>query len=931
MDPWHVVVQAREEVRQGRSFNPDEFAIHLEQVVSGRAPADYRDPEKFFARTSLTRALREHAGMVLRRLAGQTTSTAPVLTLVTQFGGGKTHTLTALYHLATSAGRAGSFDGVPELLASAQLPAVPEARVAVFVGNAWDPQEGRETPWIDVARSLAGEQGVALLGPAARTTPPGTETLGKVFAAAGKPVLVLFDEVLNLINRHRGLAEPFHAFIQNLTVAMTGTTHGAAVISLPRSQVEMTDWDIQWQERITKVVKRVAKDLIANDEAEIGEVVRRRLFEGLGDERARRRVAKGYADWCFERRSELPPEWTAVDSAATEAKARQFLQGRFEASYPFHPATLSVFQRKWQALPQYQQTRGTLAMLAQWVSRALEDAYQQARRDPLIALGSGPLESHGFRNVVLGQLGEPRLSTAIDSDIAGPLSHARALDADTRGALKGIHRRVGTAIFFESSGGLKDKVAHSPELRFAVGGPDVDTTSVDTAAFELEARAYHIRKVGTDGFQIQQRARLRKVVSDRRASLDDESEVVPATLGLVRSVFERRDKPDDARRAFGWQAFPGDSTDIPDSPRLTVIALDPAWEWSGKSGVRERLAEWTRNRGSSPRLYPGALVWSAKKPGRELREKVEHWLAWKRVKREIEEGTLGADFDPTELRTVQTQVREAEEAARDEVWAGYRFVVLFDPQESDGLREINLGAGHASGPGETLAERVVAHLKTQALLNEAPGAAYLERKWPLPFRESGAWPLQALRQAFLNGALDRVVDPDAYLRGRIPQFVANGDLGLASGPRPDGTYERVWFEEGVDSGDVVFEPGVFLLKRATAQSLKKPREEAEAASPLPSASPDGTSSQPTLPIPPPVRPPGERIVRLSGQVPSELWNKIGLSIVTKLKGAGKVSIGVDLEVVVSGERVASLEAELRQVLEDSEPWPLLVSRGSRQG
>ena len=103
MDPWYKVVTPRKEVREGRSFNPDEFAIALEQVVAGTAPADYKDPEKFFSRTYFTRALKEHAGMVLRRLSGKTESTAPILTLITQFGGGKTHTLTALYHPARNA------------------------------------------------------------------------------------------------------------------------------------------------------------------------------------------------------------------------------------------------------------------------------------------------------------------------------------------------------------------------------------------------------------------------------------------------------------------------------------------------------------------------------------------------------------------------------------------------------------------------------------------------------------------------------------------------------------------------------------------------------------------------------------------------------------------------------------------------------------
>jgi predicted AAA+ superfamily ATPase len=356
LDPWYKVTSPRKEVREGRSFNPDEFAIALEQVVAGTAPEDYRNPEQFFSRTCFTRALRDHSGMVLRRLAGKTENTAPVLTLITQFGGGKTHTLTMLYHLAKNRERAARFTGVSDLIREAGLATVPEAKVAVFVGNAWDPQEGRETPWLDIARQLAGDIGVKELGSAAKTTPPGTDALLRIFKAANGPVLILMDEVLNFFNRHRALAEPCYAFFDNLYRAMTGTTHGAMLISLPRSQVEMTDWDIQWQDRITKVVRRVSKDLIANDEAEISEVVRRRLFEDLGNERVRKTVAKTYADWCFERRAQLPPEWTAVDTATTEAKAREFLRSRFEACYPFHPATLSVFQRKWQALTQYQNT-----------------------------------------------------------------------------------------------------------------------------------------------------------------------------------------------------------------------------------------------------------------------------------------------------------------------------------------------------------------------------------------------------------------------------------------------------------------------------------------------------------------------------------------------------------------------------------------------
>ncbi|MDQ7828227.1 MAG: DUF499 domain-containing protein [Armatimonadota bacterium] len=910
MEPWYRVATPRKEVREGRSFNPDEFAIALEQVVAKTAPEDYRDPKQFFSRTCFTRALREHAGLVLRRLSGKTDNTAPVLTLITQFGGGKTHTLTALYHLGTSGEKAAGYSGVSDLLRDAGLSSVPKARVGVFVGNAWDPQDGRETPWIDIARQLAGDKGVEVLGTAAKTTPPGTESIARVFQAAGAPVLLLFDEVLNFLNRHRGMAESFHAFIQNLTVATTGTTHGAAVISLPRSQVEMTDWDMQWQDKITKVVRRVAKDLIANDETEISEVVRRRLFEDLGSERTRKNVAKAFADWCFERRAQLPPEWTAVDTAATEAKAREFLLRRFEACYPFHPATLSVFQRKWQALSQYQQTRGTLAMLAQWIAIASQESFRKARTEPLITLGSAPLFDPGFRSVILGQLGESRLVAAIDADIAGEQAHAKALDADTKGPLRDIHRRVGTAILFESSGGQTDKVAHLPELRFALGEPEVDTTSVDNAAFALEDKSYFIRKVGSDGFKISHQPTMKKVVSDRRASLDDETEIKPAIRKLVEDEFRRG-------ASIPVVLFPRDGAEVPDSPRLTLVITEPEAEWTGSGSLREQIAEWTKQRGRSPRLYPGSLVWCIKKPGRDLREKVELWLAWQRVAREVADGTLGGDFDRTDRADLQSKVAAAEDAAKDEVWGGYRFAVIADHQEADGLKTIDLGAGHSSS-GETLCGRVIAALKSAALLNESVGAGYIDRNWPPALKESGAWPLASLRQSFLNGSLTRLLDPDMTLRGKIVEFVGRGDFGLASGQRPDGTYERIWFQEPVTADEVAFDSGVFLLTKAKAQALK-------AGGPVPAPGPEPQPGPPVPgpgPGPEPEPGPGPapgvqtKTIRLVGAVPPEVWNRLGTKVLPKLRSGSDLKVGVDFSVTVNRDVAGSLTADLRQILDD---------------
>ena len=306
--------------------------------------------------------------MVLRRLNGETANTAPVLSLITQFGGGKTHTLTALYHLCNSGSPSKGFSGVGETMKATGLSDVAQAKVASFVGNSWDAKPGRETPWLEIADQLAGEKGRALFSKNA----PGTKTIGDLLRLVGQPVLFLFDEVLNYIGRHPEQVNQFHSFMQNLTVTLTSSERAVGLFSLPASPTEMTDDLREWQEKLTRIVGRVGKDLVANDASEVSEIVRRRLFEETGRESMRRAVARQYAGWVFNRRNRVPPEWGQL--------SEDQIRVQFEACYPFHPATLTVFQRKWQALPQFQQRRTTLAILGMWISCAYREGY--GRTDP---------------------------------------------------------------------------------------------------------------------------------------------------------------------------------------------------------------------------------------------------------------------------------------------------------------------------------------------------------------------------------------------------------------------------------------------------------------------------------------------------------------------------------------------------------------------
>jgi hypothetical protein len=296
---------------------------------------------------------------------------------------------------------------------------------------------------------------------------------------------------------------------------------------------------------------------------------------------------------------------------------------------------------------------------------------------------------------------------------------------------------------------------------------------------------------------------------------------------------------------------------------------------------------------------------------------VEDWLAWKKVSKDLQEGLLGANFDKAERADIHAKEADAETAAEDEVWGGYRFVVFADNQKADGLKAIDLGAGHASA-SEALVGRIITALISQGLLNESVGAGYLDRNWPPALKESGAWPLVSLRQSFLNGALTRLLDPDAVLKTKIVEFVSKGDFGLASGQSADGTFERIWFQELISSDEVAFESGVFLLSKIKSKALKS------IGKPEP-----GTGTTPIL------KPKSERekepdqerreeeeskaqtnTLRLKGTIPPEIWNRLGTKVIPKLKSAGNLQVGVEFSVVLDGNQAKGMQIDINNILDE---------------
>jgi hypothetical protein len=248
-------------------------------------------------------------------------------------------------------------------------------------------------------------------------------------------------------------------------------------------------------------------------------------------------------------------------------------------------------------------------------------------------------------------------------------------------------------------------------------------------------------------------------------------------------------------------------------------------------------------------------------------------------------------------------------------------VVLADSTDPSGLKVIDLGAGHSSST-ETLCGRVIAALKAEALLNESVGAGYIDRNWPPAFKDSAAWPLASLRQSFLNGALTRLLDPDGVLKSKLVEFISRGDFGLGSGAKPDGTYERLWYQEIVPADEVAFEPGVVLLKKAKAEDLRK-KPTPKPSGPGPAPEPQPTEPEPGRPVEPtePGPEPGPEVptkspIRVAGSLPAELWNRFGTRILPKLRSGEGLKITVDLSATFESTGSNEVKSDLRQVLTD---------------
>lgn len=890
LKPWFHVVQPREDLREERPLDASEFAVELDAIRKGEGPADYRDPARFFERTYLTHHLRELGAQVLRRLGGSKVESSALYSLVTQFGGGKTHAMAMLYHLSQGGSEALTWRGVDELRRLAEVTRVPKARAAIFVGTMFDPTVGRSdggvtrvTPWGEIAWQLGGAACYEVVARHDRErVAPGGDVVREMLPR-GEPVLILLDELMSFVGRRPGerdvpadrksIGFQLYHFLQSLSEVARASDQVVVVTSLQASTGETTPDEVRDLQNFRHMFNRLGRSIVLSVEDESAEIIRRRLFEwNTRDDKAIKATTRSFAE-TLEANRALVPTWFPVDDA----------QARFEATYPFHPSVLSVFERKWKALPKFQQTRAMLRLLALWVSRAYAEAMRSGgARDPLITLGSAPLDDATFRTAVFDQLNDLRqLETAVTTDIDGRSdSMARRLDAEGSPAMQQgrTHRKTATTIFFESNGGQSNNTATQNEVHLAMIEPGRDVVNIQTALDGLVQRCHYLTQERAS-YRFSLRPNLNKLLADRREGIKDPA-VEARARDEVKEVFT-------SERGISTVLFPTEAKQIPDHPRIVVAVIGPE-----RTLADPELVAWM-SRVTRERVYKSAIFWLAPDRGDVIADRARDLLTWQAV----------GDVD-TLSESQQDQLREGRRRAAQElrraVWEAYTAVLYLGPDQT--LRKHVYGPLNPSA-SERMLDGFLQNLQTYSIIERQASPGYVVRRWPPAVTE---WSTRAVRDVFFQSPdFPRLLSADT-VKDMIARGVSSGDFALVT-RAPGGGYGVFKWKDTLSVADIIVDDDTFLLlgdaAKQHAEAQRKPTPSGGTPRGLASAEGVTVKSSGTAGAAEPERSTvgptrgNVRSARWSGELSPLLWMKFYQKVLTPFvsSGAAKLRLTVDLE------------------------------------
>lgn len=641
--PWRSVVAPKADVARGQ-FKTAEFALDLASVAKGEAGFEYQDPVEFFSRTYITQGMRSLLETALKRVSTTDEDDGdPVVELKTAFGGGKTHSMLAVYHLMRTSKIARTLPGISEVMDEAKVPSLPEkVYVATLVGTDLDPSSSKNPPflqgkvntlWGEMAYQLCLQKGdpepYSIIRSAdSKSVAPGADALKRFFDAIG-PCVILIDEFVayarNLYGNDdkklpAGTFENVLSFMQQLTEAIKRTDNCMLIASLPESNRELGGEGGRIAlERVEQIFGRVNSIWRAASNEEGFEIVKKRLF-GTYDEALARPVVDAFMDYYAADPDKFP----------IECRDESY-RSRMLRCYPIHPQVFDRLYSDWSTLEKFQRTRGVLRLMA----TVIHNLWEANDSDPLIMPGSIDFSDPQVSEEICQYL-DPAWNAVIDTDVDGENSIPATIDrTSARYSRPRAARRMARAVFLGSAPTTRGESLRGldvSEIRLGAAMPGTGVTIYDDALNKMRDELSYLYCTD-DHYWYDTHPTLEKLARERSAN---------RTAAAIDSRLVEILRQTERRSASGFSAVnicPESSAEVPDEAKLALVLVPPSQPYE-RDSARSKAIAWTANcltmHGQNMRTNRNMLLFAAADPDGlvEARGAIRRELAWKSISEE---------------------------------------------------------------------------------------------------------------------------------------------------------------------------------------------------------------------------------------------------------------------------------------------------------
>ncbi|BCV23911.1 Swt1 family HEPN domain-containing protein [Gelria sp. Kuro-4] len=813
LPPWRLVVEPHPDVAQGR-YQQAEFAADLAQVVRGTAQVEYQDPVEFFGRTYITEGMEGLLVQAVRRVTG--CGGEPVIQLKTAFGGGKTHSMLALYHLLRGKVPVDKLPNVRAVLAKADVDEQPKAKVAVLVGTALNPSKVRRPPtfpgitirtlWGEMAAQLAEQAGQQELYELVReadkaSVPPGSETLTELLDACG-PCVILIDELVAYARKLYGASEKLVAgtfdavlsFVQELTEAARASKNSLIVASIPESNIEIGGEAGQAAlaalEHTFGRMEAIWKPVGAEEGFEI---VRRRLFLPVQDLSRQLEVCRAFSEMYRDGGPDFP----------IESKELSYFE-RLKACYPIHPEVFDRLYGDWATLERFQRTRGVLRLMA----AVIHDLWVRQDSSLLIMPGSISLDNTTVREELTRYLREG-WNAVVESNVDGPRSLPYQIDRQNpRFGRWMAARRVARAIFLGSAPSVREQRVRGIQdvrIRLGVIQPGEQVAVFNDALGHLGDKLTHLYS-SNQRYWYDLQPNLRRTMEERAQQVTQDD----IDLELETRLRRVRERADFA----AVHTCPSCSLDVPDDQEARLVVLGPGYTHKPgdeKSPAIVAAEDILIHRGTSPRLYRNMLVFvSPDADGyASLVNESRKYLAWK----SIVEDEDALNLDAHQRKQAKESMQRSDETVDLRIKEAYTWLLV---PTQDGVGPITWEAVRIPGGGESWVSKAARKLRSNEQLITRWGPALLRMeldKWL--WRDSDYIPIKRLWQYMAQYCyLPRLRDVQVLLNTIQEGLASTEFFAYAAGVTEAGRFLDLHL--GNPAGSVSVHESGFLVKPEAA-------------------------------------------------------------------------------------------------------------------